>query len=76
MASDLEAELELLRSTLEEKGQELRDIIREETQRKEAELQVGRCVACGEVSRFDVALQSSGDCSGAALTGKVCSAVV
>lgn len=45
MASDLEAELELLRSTLEEKGLELRDIIREETQRKEAELQVS--LACG-----------------------------
>lgn len=40
VTSDLEAELELLRSTLEEKGAELRDIIREETQRKEAELQV------------------------------------
>lgn len=40
VASDLEAELELLRSTLEEKGRELRDIIREERQRKEAELQV------------------------------------
>uniref|UniRef100_A0A674P552 B30.2/SPRY domain-containing protein n=1 Tax=Takifugu rubripes TaxID=31033 RepID=A0A674P552_TAKRU len=37
--SDLEAELELLRSTLEDKGAELRDIIREETQRKGAELQ-------------------------------------
>lgn len=44
VTSDLEAELELLRSTLEEKGAELRDIIREETQRKEAELQVASFV--------------------------------
>lgn len=40
VGSDLESELELLRSALEEKGRELHDIIREETQRKEAELQV------------------------------------
>lgn len=45
MASDLEAELELLRRSLEEKGTELRDVIREETQRKEAELQVA--LGCG-----------------------------
>lgn len=45
MASGLEAELELLRSAVEEKGLELRDIIREETQRKEAELQVA--LVCG-----------------------------
>lgn len=38
--SELEVELELLRSTLEEKGVGLRDIIKEEKQRKEAELQV------------------------------------
>uniref|UniRef100_A0A3Q1F8A1 FSD1-like protein n=1 Tax=Acanthochromis polyacanthus TaxID=80966 RepID=A0A3Q1F8A1_9TELE len=38
--SDLEAELEQLRSVLEEKGAELRHIIKEEQQRKEAELQV------------------------------------
>lgn len=38
--SDLEAELELLRSILEEKGAELRCIIKEEKLRKEAELQV------------------------------------
>lgn len=40
MMSELEVELELLRSTLEEKGVGLRDIIKEEKQRKEAELQV------------------------------------
>lgn len=40
MSSELEAELELLSSALEEKGVELRDIIKEEKQRKEAELQV------------------------------------
>lgn len=44
--SDLEAELEQLRSTLEDKGAELRDIIREETQRKEAELQVALGRVC------------------------------
>lgn len=38
--SDLEAELEKLNSVLEEKGAELRYIIKEEKQRKEAELQV------------------------------------
>ncbi|KAG8010393.1 FSD1-like protein, partial [Nibea albiflora] len=38
--SDLDAELELLSSTLEEKGAELRCIIKEEKLRKEAELQV------------------------------------
>ena len=38
--SELEAELELLSSTLEEKGGELHDIIKEEKQRKEVELQV------------------------------------
>ncbi|XP_042084305.1 FSD1-like protein isoform X2 [Haplochromis burtoni] len=37
--SDLEAELEKLNSALEEKGAELRYIIKEEKQRKEAELQ-------------------------------------
>lgn len=40
MMSELEAELELLRSTLDEKGVGLRDIIKEEKQRKESELQV------------------------------------
>lgn len=38
--SDLEAELELLSSTLDEKGAGLRHIIKEEKLRKEAELQV------------------------------------
>lgn len=38
--SELDLEIELLRSTLEKKGVELRDIIQEEKQRKEAELQV------------------------------------
>lgn len=38
--SDLEAELGQLSSTLEEKGAELRGIIKEEKCRKEAELQV------------------------------------
>ena len=38
--SDLETELELLNSALEEKGAELRDVIKEEKRRKEAELQV------------------------------------
>ncbi|XP_054468555.1 FSD1-like protein isoform X2 [Anoplopoma fimbria] len=37
--SELEAELEQLSSTLEEKGAVLRDVIKEEKQRKEAELQ-------------------------------------
>ncbi|XP_017259434.1 FSD1-like protein [Kryptolebias marmoratus] len=37
--SELEAELEQLSSTLEERGAQLRDIIREEKERKEAELQ-------------------------------------
>lgn len=40
MMSELEAELEQLSSALEERGAQLRDIIREEKQRKEAELQV------------------------------------
>lgn len=40
MTSDLEAELEQLSSALEEKGAELRGAIKEETQRKEAQLQV------------------------------------
>ncbi|XP_067340816.1 FSD1-like protein isoform X2 [Channa argus] len=39
VTSELEMELERLRSTLDEKGVELRDIIREETQHKEGELQ-------------------------------------
>lgn len=38
--SDLEAELEQLSSALEEKGAELRYVIKEERRRKEAELQV------------------------------------
>lgn len=38
--SELEAELELLRTTLEMKGVELQDTIQREKQRKEAELQV------------------------------------
>ncbi|XP_047228939.1 FSD1-like protein isoform X2 [Girardinichthys multiradiatus] len=38
--SELEVELEKLSSTLEERGVQLRDIIKEETQRKEAELQL------------------------------------
>lgn len=40
VSSDLEAELELLRTTLEMKGAELQDVIQGESQRKEAELQV------------------------------------
>lgn len=40
MSSDLEVELEHLRTTLETKGAELHDIIKGEKQRKEAELQV------------------------------------
>lgn len=40
MSSDLEEELELLRTTLEMKGAELHDVIKGESQRKEAELQV------------------------------------
>lgn len=56
--SDLEAELEQLRSTLEEKGAELRDIIREETQRKEAELQVALvCVCLNELPSIFVVLR-------------------
>ncbi|XP_028274227.1 FSD1-like protein isoform X2 [Parambassis ranga] len=39
VVSELEAELDQLRCALEEKGMELRDIITEEKQRKEAELQ-------------------------------------
>ncbi|XP_053196110.1 FSD1-like protein [Scomber japonicus] len=39
VTSDLEAELEQLSSALEEKGAELRGAIKEETQRKEAQLQ-------------------------------------
>lgn len=38
--SDLEVELEQLSFALEEKGAELRGIIKDEKQRKEAELQV------------------------------------
>lgn len=38
--TELEAELELLSSALEDKGTELRGVIKEEKQRKEAELQV------------------------------------
>lgn len=38
--SELEAELELLRSALEERGAQLSDVIKEENQRKDAELQV------------------------------------
>lgn len=42
--SDLEVELERLSSALEEKGAELRCVIKEEKQRKEAELQVMKFV--------------------------------
>lgn len=38
--TDLEAELEQLSCALHEKGEELRDIIKDEKCRKEAELQV------------------------------------
>lgn len=38
--SELEVELEKLSSALEERGAQLRDIIKEEKQRKEAELEV------------------------------------
>lgn len=40
MTSGLEMELEKLSSALEEKGAELRDAVTQETQRREAELQV------------------------------------
>uniref|UniRef100_A0A3B4XB42 FSD1-like protein n=1 Tax=Seriola lalandi dorsalis TaxID=1841481 RepID=A0A3B4XB42_SERLL len=56
--SDLEAELEQLSSALEEKGAELRYIIREEKRRKEAELQKqlseGKCalLSCEELLEF------------------------
>lgn len=46
VSSDLEVELELLRTTLETKGAELHDIIKGETQRKEAELQVRETYTC------------------------------
>ncbi|XP_058473707.1 FSD1-like protein isoform X1 [Solea solea] len=49
--TDLEEELELLSSALHERGEELRDIIREEKHRKEAELQE-------QLSEGKVALQS------------------
>ncbi|TNN48993.1 hypothetical protein EYF80_040820 [Liparis tanakae] len=39
VTTELEAELEQLSSALAEKGAELRDVIKEEKQRKEAELQ-------------------------------------
>ncbi|XP_034457466.1 FSD1-like protein [Hippoglossus hippoglossus] len=42
VTSDLEAELEQLHSALNEKGEELRDAIKEETCRKEAELEKQR----------------------------------
>lgn len=48
VSSDLEAELELLRTTLEMKGAELHDVIKGESQRKEAELQVST-VACSVI---------------------------
>lgn len=38
--TELEAELEQLRSALEERGAQLSDVIKEENQRKDAELQV------------------------------------
>lgn len=38
--SELEAEIEQLNYALEQRGAELRDIIKQEKQRKEAELQV------------------------------------
>ncbi|KAM9734616.1 FSD1-like protein isoform 2-T2 [Menidia menidia] len=56
--SDLEAELEQLSSALEERGAELRDIIRAESQRKEAELQrqlsegKSALVSCDELLGF------------------------
>ncbi|XP_022624145.1 FSD1-like protein [Seriola dumerili] len=56
--SDLEAELEQLSSALEEKGAELRYIIKEEKRRKEAELQKqlseGKCalLSCEELLEF------------------------
>ncbi|XP_069557058.1 FSD1-like protein isoform X1 [Brachyistius frenatus] len=56
--SELEAELEQLRSTLDEKGAQLRDIIKEEKQRKEADLQKqmseGKCalLSCEELFEF------------------------
>lgn len=58
VTSDLEAELELLRSTLEDKGAELRDVIREETQRKGAELQV-RWASSGALTPLCVRVTAS-----------------
>ncbi|XP_042337052.1 FSD1-like protein, partial [Plectropomus leopardus] len=52
--SELEAELEKLCSALEERGVWLRDVIREETQRKETELQK-------QLSEGKFALQSCGE---------------
>lgn len=48
MMTDLEAELERLSSALDDKGAELRGVIKEEKQRKEAELQVKKhlCFLC------------------------------
>lgn len=80
MASDLEAELELLRSALEQKGLELRDVIREETQRKEAELQVALLCACVCVGGLTWLVWFFAVCvtafSEAALGGNLCSALV
>lgn len=51
--SELEAELELLRTTLEMKGVELQDTIKGEKQRKETELQVkGNSILQLEVRDF------------------------
>ncbi|XP_068430273.1 FSD1-like protein isoform X2 [Clinocottus analis] len=58
VTSELEAELEQLSSALEEKGAVLRDVIKEETQRKEAELQKQICegksalLSCEELLQF------------------------
>lgn len=60
MSSDLEAELELLRTTLEMKGAELHNSIKEERQRKEAELQVRDILKKNSFLIFEIfILQSS-----------------
>uniref|UniRef100_A0A671W523 FSD1-like protein n=1 Tax=Sparus aurata TaxID=8175 RepID=A0A671W523_SPAAU len=52
--SELEAELQLLSSALDDKGAELCGIIKEETQRKEAELQVNIIAVSENMSQFTV----------------------
>lgn len=75
MASDLEAELELLRRSLEEKGLELQEVIGEETQRREAALQVALLAVVPSPPAVPVSLNALCSCSEAALRREVCSAV-